>query len=626
MNGHLLRRPTMLLYWLAIMFAGVAATACAAAPLQLATPPAAAAQPPSDGTAPHSPPASDAPPASAPDSRQRSAVDGALPATAATPAAQWLPADTLFFARFPNVAEFRRQWDASSFGAQADDPAFAAFFADLLQRVSGATDGLGVGITTLWTNVDGELSLGVVRNATNDLSLVAIADFGDPSSAKAIVDRLETQLRTEAADSTSIEVADTQLMSWQRSRDRTLANVSYFTQGGKVVFSDQVQTLAEAARTGRVSAAPSLGDSPEFQHVIQRVVPAGEASGISWYVNPSAVVDAAVRTGMAGNPSEQTVQTLMDAVGLDQLRGLGGAFWLGKGNVDSLSTTYGYVETPVEGFWQAFTLPAEPQQPPDWVKDDVSLYSQINWNADRFYQSLKTVVDRARGEGTFDNTIGQMQVGQSGLTVGQLAGRLTGPLHIAAEIPADAGELTRQKAIVAIELQDPQRIRQLVSDYAERAGAEVQQSGDHQVYHFRPDLSDLANLPPLGFAVAVTDDALMLSPNAEYLGATLGERASMRPLADSPDYQEIAAQFPERTSMITYQHQDSRMAGLYEQLRAGGLGGNLPGLTGQLLNFDFTKLPPWPAMSRYLQTTGSFIVPEEDGFRIVSFALPPREQ
>jgi hypothetical protein len=31
-------------------------------------------------------------------------------------------------------------------------------------------------------------------------------------------------------------------------------------------------------------------------------------------------------------------------------------------------------------------------------------------------------------------------------------------------------------------------------------------------------------------------------------------------------------------------------------------------------------------MSRYLQTTGSFIVPENDGFRVVSMALPPREQ
>jgi hypothetical protein len=66
---------------------------------------------------------------------------------------------------------------------------------------------------------------------------------------------------------------------------------------------------------------------------------------------------------------------------------------------------------------------------------------------------------------------------------------------------------------------------------------------------------------------------------------------------------------------------------LYEQLRSGSLGATgLPSVTGSLFEFDFSELPPFPAMSRYLQSTGSFIVPEEKGFRIVTFATPPREQ
>jgi hypothetical protein len=161
-------------------------------------------------------------------------------------------------------------------------------------------------------------------------------------------------------------------------------------------------------------------------------------------------------------------------------------------------------------------------------------------------------------------------------------------------------------------------------------------------------------------AIAVTQGTLMLSPNADYLEATLGNQGRGRPLADSPQYREIAVQFPARSAMITYQRQDGRLEGLYEQLRSGMLrtypkrgltlsgeatkptkstrlpkgqtpfrigtsANGLPGLAGQLLSFDFTKLPPFPQMSRYLQSTGSFIVPEDDGFRVVSFATPPRE-
>lgn len=561
-----------------------------------------------------------------PEFRSESPSTGEATERVSKRAENFLPADTLFYSRFANLSEFRKQWRASSFGAQAEDPAFAEFFTDVVQRVSGVTDGLGIDLTTLWMEVDGELSLAVVRNATNELSMVAIADFGDPASAAAMVDRLEAKLQSEAAESMSIEMADTKLKSWRRSRDRTLANISYFEEGGRVVFSDQVQTLAEAVRTGQSADASSLADNPNFRHVIERIVPRGDSSGANWYLNPTEVIDAAVSSGIAGNPDPQLVQSGIAALDLDQFRGFGGSFWLGKGNMDSVSTTYGYVETPVEGFWQAFTLPTAPQHPPEWVKDDVSLYSQINWSAARFHQTVGTLVDRVRGEGTFEETIGRMQIGQTGLTVSELAERLKGPLHIAAEIPADAQELTNQRAIFAIELTDAERLRQLVRDFAERSGAEVRQAGANEVYHFQPDLSEFAGLPPLSFAVAVTEDTLMISPNADYLGETLSGRETMRPLAESPEYQEIAAQFPEQTSMITYQRQDSRMAGLYEQLRSGILGGNLPGLAGQLLELDFTKLPPWPAMSRYLQTTGGFVVPEEDGFRIVSFALPPREQ
>ena len=79
--------------------------------------------------------------------------------------------------------------------------------------------------------------------------------------------------------------------------------------------------------------------------------------------------------------------------------------------------------------------------------------------------------------------------------------------------------------------------------------------------------------------------------------------------------------------MITFQRQDGRLEGLYEQLRGGLLNvAGIPGVAGGQVDFDFKSLPPFTAMSRYLQTTGSFVVPEKDGFRIVNIALPPHER
>src|SRR5690606_3084543 len=114
-------------------------------------------------------------------------------------------------------------------------------------------------------------------------------------------------------------------------------------------------------------------------------------------------------------------QEMIDKLGLDQFRGFGGSFWLGRGGMDSVSSTYGYVETPVDGFWKALTLPASEQRPPAWVKDDVSIYSQINWSGDRFLQTMGELIDQTQGEGTFDNFVGSMHIGDSGMTVGELA-------------------------------------------------------------------------------------------------------------------------------------------------------------------------------------------------------------
>jgi hypothetical protein len=322
---------------------------------------------------------------------------------------------------------------------------------------------------------------------------------------------------------------------------------------------------------------------------------------------------------------------MIDALGLDQVRGVGGTLWLGQAGMDSVSTTYGYVQTPVTGALKALSLPANAQRPPDWVKENVSLYAQINWSVDRFVETLREVVDRSRGEGAFDDSFGSLQVAADGTTLAQVAQAIDGPLHVAAEIPQNASELLRQRAVFAFGIRDPELVRGLLRHTAHGRNESPEKIGGAEMIRFRIDLADALPgagvLPPMEIAVAVSDEAVLFSPSADYLAEMFGDRGKLRPLADSPEYQQIASQFPQQTSMITFERQDGRLEGLYEQLRRGLLNpAGIPAIAGSLTDFDFEALPPFPSMSRYLQTTGSFIVPEKDGFRIVSMALPPREQ
>jgi hypothetical protein len=407
--------------------------------------------------------------------------------------------------------------------------------------------------------------------------------------------------------------------------------VSFFIQGGRLVFGEDLQTLAETARRARAADADRLSRNENFQHVMSRVAPGGDRSGFNWYVNPTAVVQTAVAANMGGASPPPELQQMVDAFGLDQVRGVGGTLWLGQGGMDSVSTTYGYVQTPVSGGLKALTLPATVQRPPNWVKDDVSLYAQVNWSVAHFVETLRAVVDRSRGRGAFDQALASLSVGADGTTLAQVAQTIDGPLHIASEIPQNASELLRQKTVFGFGIRDPKLIRELLRQAAKARNQSTEQIGSAEMIRFRINLSEALPgaeaLPPMELGILVTDQAVLFSPNADYLAATFGERSNLRPLADSPEYRRIASQFPERTSMITFQRQDGRLEGLYEQLRSGLL--NVAGIPGDAANpfdFDFKSLPPFTTMSRYLQTTGSFIVPEKDGFRIVNMALPPREQ
>lgn len=551
---------------------------------------------------------------------------------AATDAARWMPRHTIAMARFADVDQFRQQWKQSSFGAQLDDPAFATFFQGVADRWRQASQGSDLDLIRLWQDIEGEFSLGVLPDESGGLSVVAVADLGSEQAAGQAIERMENNLKASSGEPTRVSVGETELTSWRRNRDGVTSRLSYFRSGNQIVFSDTLQTLAETARLG--SAAPAsaskstLGGDDVFDHVMDRITPEGDSTGINWYVNPSGVIRAAA-TNMTGGAQPAAIAAMTQKLGLEQFKGFGGSFWLGQGGMDSVSSTYGYVDTPVDGFWKAFVMPATQQQPPNWVKDDVSIYSQVNWSGARFFDAVGELVDRAGGEGTWQRTVGTTKVGGTDMTVAEVAAQLSGPLHIAAKIPETAQQLTRQEAIFAMEINDTQAIRNLVAAIAAETAAEKLPGGTDQtdVYRMQLDTSQFPAVPPLELAVTVTDKTLMFSPNAKYLQETLQNADEGRPLSQSPSYQEIASQFPSQTAMITYQKQDGRIEGLYEQLRSGLIGGSgLPGLAGQLLNFDFQKLPPFPAMSRYLQSTGSFVVPREDGFQIVSFATPPREQ
>ena len=103
-----------------------------------------------------------------------------------------LPKRTLALVKIPNAAEFRRKWNASSFGAMQRDPAFRPFFADVERQANRLTAGvkrtLGVGVKQVWLSLEGEVAVALVHSAESGLAFVGVVEVApdNPSAARRI--------------------------------------------------------------------------------------------------------------------------------------------------------------------------------------------------------------------------------------------------------------------------------------------------------------------------------------------------------------------------------------------------------------------------------------------------------
>ncbi|MAT15962.1 MAG: hypothetical protein CMJ46_11915, partial [Planctomyces sp.] len=441
----------------------------------------------------------------------------------------YLPADALGLVRFGDVAAFREGWKNSSFGAQIDDPALKDFFDGVLGQLDTLKTGLGVDVVELIQQVDGELSIGLMKNSAGELSVVAVSHFADETAAEAWIEELTARLQAEQATETTVEINSTPLHSWKRTNPDAVSNLSYFVLDNQVVFSDDLQTLAETYRRGTTDTATdkaTLSTNENYQHVMSRIAPGTSDSGFNWYVNPREMLRTAVSINLGGNEPPPQMEEMIGAIGVDQVKGIGGTQYLGEAGLDSVSTTYGYVDTPVKGFLKALTMPATQQAPPQWVKEDVSLYSQMNWSVDRLVDTMREVVDQQRGEGTFDKSLGSLKITSGDATLSELASVINGPMHVAAEIPQSASELFRQKAIFGFEIREPALIRDMLQEAAANRDEAVEKFGTTEMLRVRMDLGEalpgLNVLPQMELGIAVTDEAVLFSPNADYLAGTLG--------------------------------------------------------------------------------------------------------
>ncbi len=548
------------------------------------------------------------------------AVAQRVPAGQLVTSERLLPRGTIAFAKIPNAAEFRRRWNQSSFGAMQRDPAFGPFVADLERQLDERTGWIkratGLGLKDLWLSLKGEVAVAAVHSTDNGFAVVGVVEMGedDPSAARTLV-ALEAALATRGAVPVRLHVSDLDVTSWSIGAEPDKLTFSYFLRSGHLVVGVDLNSILSLAAQTRPDGHDTLAGNPVYQYVMEQTRASSGQPAVQWFVDPIGGLKAAIAANLQGNPNHDLIAGLLSKSGIDKIKGIGGSVELASGLADNVTRTFGYVEPPVEGLLDAFRLPATHQVPPAWVTDDANFYLQLNWSGSRFYNAVADFFDSYQGSGAFRAFVGSGRLPNSEVTFEDCLRHMTGPVHIVANFPKAAGDLFKQPAIVAIGVADANKASEILRSVATSAGAKIESQKGATIYTLR------LGLPESGLAIdvamSVVEGSLMISTNPRYLETVLASRGKKHPLAQSSAYKQATGEFPEKTSMLSYQRQDRRFEGLYETIREGKFQLSLYGglMTG--LGVDFSKLPPARAIRGYLQTSSSFAEPAEKGFRII---------
>ncbi len=103
------------------------------------------------------------------------------------------------------------------------------------------------------------------------------------------------------------------------------------------------------------------------------------------------------------------------------------------------------------------------------------------------------------------------------------------------------------------------------------------------------------------------------------------------PLAESPTYQTVAKEIPQKVSGMTFVRPDEQARLSYDMIKSGqfekallqgmaaGRGGQAPRELPKIINPD--KLPDFSVFAKYLTLGGSYSVADEDGLLSTGFTL-----
>lgn len=533
------------------------------------------------------------------------------------------PKDTLVFFTISDIPEFKKKWEKSSMGQLLRDPQLKPFLDDVEKKIDEGSKQMegevGVSITELCELPHGDLSFALLEKPARKLSVVLVIEYGE---GKATMDKLlkkmDEALEKEQAEHSTEDVNKVTLHVYTLKNpepDNPFKTITYFSTDSHLVLSSEVEAIKEVLERWDGNSDDSLAQNEQFKYIqAQCKMESGEPL-IKWFLNPIGLVQSGIAMAQTTMPQAGMAAGFLPMLGIDGLKGWGGAADLDEGELEGVANSFVYAENP-KGILGIFQFPAIQMTPPKWVPADIGSYMGANWNVLGAYTSIETLIDSFYGRGAtarFLDTYAEQ--GPMVHWKKDFIDHLDGKIHILQADPKeddddddeDAGPPTPQ-VLVGFGLKDAAKMKKTLAAAAKEGNSnlETREFNGDTIY----EMNAASEEPTV--SLAISEGHLLVSNDTPLLEGVMRSQSGRTSLTDSDDYKRVAKFFPSKLSMFSFQRGDAQLKTYYNMLRNSD---------NVIDGIDVSKLPPFEAISKYLQPSGGYTVPDKKGAKSVTFSM-----
>jgi hypothetical protein len=565
----------------------------------------------------------------------------AVAAAEPIPCEKRLPKNVLAYVSLRNVADFKAQWSKTLFGQLERDEALADFRAEVERQFAEAAktleDRFDMTFSDLLAIPHGEIAAAAMLGQGGKISAVAFLDYGDREEAvQKLLAKAAEAFENDGAKRSEEDVEETKVVVFQKASEagdqKPHDAGAYFLKDSFLVLGTDVGALKNVLTRWDGKHERVLAENDVFRYIVDkcRDENAEHLPQLTWFVDPVAMVQAMAANPQQGLGQMALVVGMIPALGFDKFRGAGGTFDLAHGDFDMVSRTLVYLDRPAKGVINLVQFDAGAQAPPKWLSADWAGYTSVNWNVAKAYAAAEGLIDMFQSPGATAQMLQALADDEhsGGIHLKKdILDQLTGTFHIAED---DGGGKADAEGgfLVAAELKNAAAFRATLAKLARIPGLKINEREfqGETLYEVAfggggDDDEDAGESKPTHFGFAIAEKHLMVASDVRLLERVMRGIGDHETLADSAAFKRIARKFPDQTASISFSRQDAQFRRVYEALRAGQAE-QVEALAGGVFRaFDFSKLPHFDALKKYLPASGGFMESDDRGLRITSFSL-----